>query len=483
MPITKKTPQRLGVRHVQTFMVFLCYLLNFMGRINCSFALVAMTNAKSANPDFPEYKWNEKIISYIISGANIGATLTIIPGSFMCRKFGVKTTMALSTFGTSILSLLTPISIPYGGWELYCVIRLFQGMFQGIFFPCVSQHLANWAPPNEVTRLGALSYNGVSVGIILAMFTSGFIAKSSWGWPGISYFAGGLGIAWNVMWQIYGESTPATSKFISPDEKEFILKSQIKTDGAQRKVPIPWKAIFTSPAFLSCVAMHSAGYWGYVTILLEIPLYMNGILHMDIRSNSIFSSLPFVAVFVMSFIYLFFYNILIKKYSINIAKKIINTLAMWIPAGALIWVGFLDENQKELAIVLMVIIVGINAGVTVGSGMNNIELAPNHAAFLGSILVTMKGVASIIAPLFKGFVVSDTNDRFQWQIVFTVAGLIFFFGNLQFLIFGTTERQPWNDENFLKSNQEQIKLEINREEDFNKSELNGLIEKPSVVIK
>ncbi|XP_055919835.1 putative inorganic phosphate cotransporter [Eupeodes corollae] len=477
-------PPRLSFRNVQFFLVFLCYALNFMSRLNCSFALVAMTNAESANLDFDEYNWNEQQISYIISAANFGVVLTMIPGSLISRKIGIKATIAASVLGSSILSLVTPASIPLGGWQIYCVIRLLQGMFQGLFFPCSVQHLANWAPPSEVTRFGALSYNGAAVGIVLAMGSSGFIAKSSWGWPGISYFAGVLGIIWNVIWHFLGNNSPASSKYISPEERDFILESQQKNNGAQRKIPIPWKAIFTSPPFLSLVIVNLSTYWGYITILLEIPLYMQGVLNMDIKSNSIFSSIPFVAVVFMAFVYLYLLKILSKSYSINFSKKIINTIATWIPAAALFWVGFLDENQKELAISLMVIIVGVNAGITVGSGMNTNELSPNHAGVLAAVANTGRAIVSVIAPLFAGIVVNNNNNRFQWQIVFMVAGIVFFVGNLQYLIFGTTSKQSWDNENFLKPYpdiESDIKPEANQRED--KSELNELIEKPILLSK
>lgn len=44
---------RLGQRHVQTFLLFFCIVVNFSARLNVGVAVVAMTNAESTNPDFP----------------------------------------------------------------------------------------------------------------------------------------------------------------------------------------------------------------------------------------------------------------------------------------------------------------------------------------------------------------------------------------------------------------------------------------------
>lgn len=54
-------------------------------------------------------------------------------------------------------------------------------------------------------------------------------------------------------------------------------------------------------------------------------------------------------------------------------------------------------------------------------------------------------VMSILAPLLVGFVVTDNSDVSQWRIVFLIAAGVYFFGNLMFILFSSTEIQTWND--------------------------------------
>ncbi|XP_055921953.1 putative inorganic phosphate cotransporter [Eupeodes corollae] len=448
--IIEKGP-KFGVRHVQTILLFFCFVVNFMERLVVSVAVVAMTNAATTNPNFPEYQWNAKQISYILSSVFWGMIIGMIPGSFLCRRCGAKFTMMISILGSSVMGVITPICIPFGGWKIYCAIRIIQGIFQGLFFPCTYDHLAKWSPIEERTMLGALCHTGLIIGTILSIAVSGFIAKSSLGWPGISYVTDGIGLVLCVFWIILADDSPMTSRFISTEEKNYILLSQQKVERSHKRIPIPWKAICTSRPFLSLVITQATEGWGHSTVLAQLPLYMRGVHKMDITSNAIFSSMPYVAMFVMSFVYLVFASFLMKKknISLTVLKKSINTMSMWIPTVTLIAVGFLDESNKSLAIVLMIVTVGSNAGVTIGQGMNSIELSPNHASTLISIILGIVSCVSLASPLYAGYIVEDQTDRKQWQIVFLTAALMDFFGNLQYLFFGTTKTQPWDDENYL----------------------------------
>jgi MFS transporter, ACS family, solute carrier family 17 (sodium-dependent inorganic phosphate cotransporter), member 5 len=56
-----------GFRHVQVVLIFLCLTITYAERVNMSVAIVAMTDKNSTNPDFPEYQWNEREKSLILS--------------------------------------------------------------------------------------------------------------------------------------------------------------------------------------------------------------------------------------------------------------------------------------------------------------------------------------------------------------------------------------------------------------------------------
>nr|XP_044251854.1 LOW QUALITY PROTEIN: putative inorganic phosphate cotransporter [Drosophila takahashii] len=443
----------VGMRHVQILLIFLNITVMFIGRLNVGVSVVAMSHAETTNPDFPEYDWTEAEKSYILSSFFWGYILTQFLGGYLCKRFGVKSVMFWGVFGSGVCSTLTPLFIGFGEWQAYCGIRVIMGLAQGVVFPCIHQHLARWSPPAERSRLGALSYSGCECGNMSAMFLSGMIAKSSLGWPGISYVSAGVAFLWCALWFVLAANNPTESRFVG--EKElYYIESSLKHNETYHKtiIPIPWKAIWTSAPFLALLVIRCTGMWGLSTLQAEIPAYMNGVLDMDMKSTAFFSALPFLAMWVMSYVYMITADVLLagNRLSLTALRKTFNSLAFWIPCGTLIGIGFLDVEQKNWAIALMTISLGVNSGATIGSSLNTIDLSPNHASILMGIVNTASCLVTIFTPLLVGFIVVDDTNRSEWQIVYIIASVMFFFGNCVFLIFGTAISQPWDAEDYLQ---------------------------------
>ncbi|XP_055921044.1 putative inorganic phosphate cotransporter, partial [Eupeodes corollae] len=442
----------IGARHLQVFLLFLAIAVSFMERSNVSIAVVAMTDAQTTNSDFHEFNWNEIQKSYILSSFYWGYVVTQFPGGYLVRMLGVKACIFIAVLGSSICNLLVPLCVPWGEWQAYCVIRVIQGLFQGFLFPTAHAHMAIWSPVEERTILGGLAYVGIPVGIILAMSLTGVIAASGLGWPGISYVYGGIGIVFCVVWLIFAENNPTYSRFITSEEREYIITSQ-DSDGSkhQEKIPIPWKAILTSPPFLSLLAVQICQAWSASIVENKTPAYLHGVLNMDIKSNALFSTLPFIAMLVMSLVFLFGADIVLKRQwaSVGVVQKSINTIAMWGSAAVLFGIGFLDENQKTLAITLLILNLGLGGGITIGSMLNTNDLSPNHAGILMGIWNCIASFVLILTPLIVGVIIYDESKRSLWQIVFIIAAFLSFFGNLQYLFFGSTKTQSWNDPDYL----------------------------------
>lgn len=469
----KKGP-RLGARHLQTFLLFLGIAISFCERLNVSVSLVAMTNAASTNLQFREFDWDEKHRSYIISSFYWGYVLTQLPAGYLAARMGVKLMMLLSILCCTICTLIIPLCLDFGGgWQIYCAIRFIQGLCQGFLFPLVHDHLATWAPCGELTRLGGFCHTGVEFGSVFAMCLSGFIAGSRLGWPGNFYVFGGIGLLFCLLWALFAEDSPSRSKRITLEEKEYILGSQSKARDAQlARIPVPWKAIFTSVPFLSLTFCGMCQLWGFATMQAYIPPYMHGIIKMDIKSNATFSTLPFLTMGIFAYFFTALGDLVLRKQWVSLAcvRKTANSIGMWIPAAILIAIGFLDESQISLALTLIILNVGFNAGYTVGGLLNIIDLSPNHAGVLMGILNAICNLVPIVSPLVNGRILSDETNRGQWQIVFLITATLFFMGNLQFIFFGSTKTQPWNDESFQQNQDKERgnktvkeeKLEVNQ---------------------
>lgn len=360
----------------------------------------------------------------------------------MARKFGGKVILFYGNTVCSLLTILTPLCASWGDWQLLCALRVIQGLSQGFLFPSTHTILSKWAPVEERGTLGTYSYSGTQFGTVVMLATSGIIASSKMGWPGIFYISGCVGLLWSLAWFIWGASTPAEYKTISIEEKKYIETSPNvttaipspssassssesspgasgeemsyvgkKTGDEQKdgKLPTPWSKFLTSGPFLVLILVHCTHNWGFWTLLTEIPSYMKNILGMDIKSNALLSALPYTAMFLLCFVFSTIQSTLSRRQCLplSVSRKLFNSIGHWIPMVTLIALGYVNADQINLAIILLTITVGINGSTYLGFQVNHIDLSPNFAGVLMGITNCCANIMSIIAPLIVGFIVSN----------------------------------------------------------------------------
>ncbi|XP_034654775.1 putative inorganic phosphate cotransporter [Drosophila subobscura] len=445
--------RQLGIRHVQAALLFLNLTVNYIVRLNVGVLVVAMTEEKATtNQSFPQIEWTEAEKSYILSSFNWGYLLMQIPGSFLVRRLGAKMSMIVPTFVVALLSVCTPLGIQIGDWRAFCGIRLCQGLCQGLMVSCRHEHLAKWSPPAELKQMGVIAYSGIYCGTILALLGSGYIANSSIGWTGISYVSAACCLCWCMLWFVWGENDPSSSYWIGEVERNHI-ESSLKSGHTCPKgdIPVPWQAIISSVPFRALVVVNCAHHWADATMEVQIPSYLHGVLQMSITKNGLTSSLPYLVRWIMSHVYILVAHMAIVRELIRPTplKKLIVTLSTWGPALLYISIGFLDRTNAGLVVTLMAIKAGLSAGSSIGGTMNIIALAPNHSALLMSILCVLSDVFTPLTPLITGAIVTDPANRSQWQIVFCLIALVFFLSNWVYIIWGSSELQPWDADDFL----------------------------------
>ncbi|KAI5639142.1 major facilitator superfamily domain-containing protein [Phthorimaea operculella] len=394
-----------------------------------------------------------------------------------------------------------------GGWQVVCACRVLQGLSQGFLFPATHSLLGQWAPLEEKSSLGTLAYSGCQIGMALQNLCSGFIA-SAWGWPAIFYANGAIGALWVAAYVFLGASSPAESTVISVEEKQYIenslghvgvqkvcgtlilrlfhtdtkntigvigalwvaayvflgasspaestvisveekqyIENSLGHVGVQKKYKTPWKSIWTSIPFLSLMIAHGGQNWGFFTMATLIPTYMANVLGADIKQNGVLSALPYFTVFLMSFPVGFTADWILKRnlLSVTNTRKLFNSIGLYGAGLALIGLSYTPPGYITMAVVLLMAVVGINAGHYAGYMLVHIDMAPNFAGTLMGITNCFANIISLIAPLAAGAMLNDETDPNEWRKVFYTASAIYIAANSIFVAFGSCEKQKWNE--------------------------------------
>ncbi|XP_017077250.1 putative inorganic phosphate cotransporter [Drosophila eugracilis] len=463
----------IGVRHVQCLLCFFCLAMSYAWRVNISVALVAMTDnstnlAKNvtdpSNTEFDLFN-SERYYNFTqtqkasMQGSFFwGYIVTQVPGGYFAQRYGAKTMLLYGLGIAAMITILSPASLQFG-WIAFDAMRFVMGLSQGAVHPATHALLSKWSPAEERGMLGTLCYSGAQFGTVVMLATSGYIADSFLGWPSIFYLGGAAGVVWMVMWYLFSASTPEEHRLISPGELKYIMDSRSdgKIQSAEKLAPTPWRAIFSSPPFLSLLVVHCTHLFGYWLLLTQIPTYMKKIYNVDIKQSALLSSLPYMAMLLMSFFFVWLSKVLQKKegLSLSLNRKIFNSIGHWVPMISLIALGYVPADNAPLAVTLLTLAVGITGATFLGFQVNHIDLSPNYAGTLMGLTNGAANVMSGIAPMIVGFIVIDDSNVDEWRWVFLLVAAFYFFGNLMFVIFGRTEVQWWDSPRDSKQDVEQ----------------------------
>ena len=287
--------------------------------------------------------------------------------------------MFFSVFINVVCTLLTPAAAHVGVWAVV-LMRVLEGIGGGVTFPAEHTMISNWAPPTERSTISSIIYAGTALGTVISMLMAGMLAD--WfGWESIFYVMGGLSCIWMVLWVFLVQDTPQQQPLMDQAERDFIVSS-LNSGGDNHHAPkkIPWGAILTSKPFYGILIAHACNNWGWYMLLIELPIYMNGVLKFPIKENAVYTATPFLT--------LWFFSIFISKtldslrakdvISTTTARKTATLIASFIPMCCMFALCHIGCNKMAAVVIAGVGVTSIGAMFS-GFLSNHIDLSPNFA--------------------------------------------------------------------------------------------------------
>lgn len=459
-------------------------LLGFFGfanvyamRVNLSVAIVAMVNASAipkvnmsvldvcpvvvTNTTVPpkngDFAWDEATQGIVLGSFFYGYVLTQIPGGRLAELFGGKRVFGIGVLMTAVFTLLSPVAA-YTNFPFFIIVRVLEGMGEGVTFPAMHAMLAKWIPPLERSKFAAIVYAGANFGTVVSLPVSGWLCSLEWGggWPLCFYVFGGLGLVWFVFWLVLVYDSPRTHPRICEQEKAFILEStgELLDDADVTPAKVPWKKLATCVPLWAILITQCGQSWAFYTQLTELPTYMNNILHFNIQQNAVLSALPYLTSWWLGILISIFADWLLATGRLSLATsyKLFNSIGSVVPSLGLLgvaWVGC-DRTMAQL----MLTIPGAFAGaVYAGNQMNHIALSPKFAGTMYGITNAAANTCGFLAPYAIGLLIQGRETLGQWRVVFYLAAGINIGANLFYVAFASAREQSW-------SRRQQLEVEV-----------------------
>ncbi|SFB51610.1 MFS transporter [Azotobacter beijerinckii] len=208
--------------------IFVCYLFNYIDRVNVGFAKLQMLK---------DLSFSETVYGLGAGIFFIGYVLCGVPSNLALTRFGPRRWIAVMMIAWGLLStalLLVKTS------EQFYILRLFTGAAEAGFFPGMVLYLSQWFPASRRGRIMALFMAAIPV--------SGLVGGPFSGWI-LNHFALGQGglAGWQWMFLIQGLPTVllgvlaifmlsdgfAKARWLSDDERR-LLEADLRADAASK---------------------------------------------------------------------------------------------------------------------------------------------------------------------------------------------------------------------------------------------------------
>ncbi|EFA08919.1 Putative inorganic phosphate cotransporter-like Protein [Tribolium castaneum] len=468
-PEVEDTRECMKARHILGILGFLGFANVYAMRVNLSVAIVAMvnntaipqpstnsniydhclvpnaTNSTQPNTSDGEFAWDEAKQGIVLGSFFYGYVLTQVPGGRLAELFGGKLVYGVGVLVTAVFTLLSPIAARIN-FPLFILVRVLEGMGEGVTFPSMHAMLARWIPPLERSKFAAYVYAGANFGTVISLPLSGWLCslELDGGWPLCFYLFGFLGIIWFVFWCFLIYDSPSSHPRINPQERAFILAS-IGPQDEDDKASIPWLKMLTCVPLWAILITQCGQSWAFYTQLTELPTYMSQILHFDIQANAFLSAIPYLTSWWCGILISFVADWLLSRgyLSLSTSYKVFNSLASIVPSLGILGVAYVGCDR--VAVQLLLAIPGALAGaVYAGNQMNHIALSPKYAGTMYGITNAASNMCGFLAPYVIGVIIEGRETLGQWRLVFYLAAGINIGANLFYIAFASAREQPWS---------------------------------------
>lgn len=241
--------------------LFICYLFNYLDRVNVGFAKLQMLDA---------LKWSETVYGLGAGIFFIGYVLSGIPSNIILHRIGARRAIGTMLFAWGVASAcLMFVKTP----ENFYTLRFVTGVCEAGFFPGIVLYFTQWFPSSRRGRIMGLFMSAIPI--------SGVIGSPLSGWM-MEAFAGHAGLAgWQWMFLLQGIPTMllgllsyallndgiAGAKWLREDEKALMTQALADDDRERRTLGA------SSDTFASVLRNSKVWLLGLIYFCIQMGVY------------------------------------------------------------------------------------------------------------------------------------------------------------------------------------------------------------------
>jgi ACS family tartrate transporter-like MFS transporter len=208
--------------------VFLLYVVNYIDRVNVSFANLRMS---------VDLGFSDRVYGLGVGMFYITYVLFEIPGALIVERWSARKWIARIMISWGIVTILTGFVQTAG--QFYAA-RFFLGIAESSFFPGMIVYLTHWFRGPERSRAIACLYSAVPAGSLIGSPVAGWLLEVHWrllaGWRWLFILEGIPAIVLGIVTVFYLTDWPAQAGWLPQDEREWLVNELQAELQAKKKI-------------------------------------------------------------------------------------------------------------------------------------------------------------------------------------------------------------------------------------------------------
>jgi ACS family tartrate transporter-like MFS transporter len=227
LPIAERTRRHI-TRRLAPFL-FILYVLNYMDRVNVSYAALDMTG---------DLGFSNAVFGFGAGVFFVGYFLLQVPGTVLLEVWSARRFMGVSLIVWGTLATFTGLITTA---QQFYWIRFFLGAAEAGFFPGVIVYLTHWYRYEDRGKAVALFMVAIPMSNMLGAVIAAFLMRTHWlgyaGWRWLLILEGIPAIVAGFVTFVYLTDRPKDAQWLPEDERSWIteaLARESKTKSARK---------------------------------------------------------------------------------------------------------------------------------------------------------------------------------------------------------------------------------------------------------
>jgi MFS transporter, ACS family, tartrate transporter len=285
-PIGERTRRRI-TRRLAPFL-FVLYVLNYLDRVNISYAALQMTG---------DLKFSNAVFGYGAGIFFIGYFLLQIPGTMLIELWSARKSLGLTLIVWGGLATLTGF---INSAHQFYWIRFFLGAAEAGFFPGAIVYLSHWYRDEDRSKAVANFMIAIPMSNMLGSVIAAFLMRITWlgyrGWRWLLILEGLPAVIAGVVTFFYLTDRPKDARWLAEDERVWISSELARESEAKKgKTAVsPWRTL-GDPKVLILAAIYFCYITNSVGLSTWLPKIVQRISGLSTFQVTLISGIPWLA--------------------------------------------------------------------------------------------------------------------------------------------------------------------------------------------